>query len=523
MIMPAPETEGAMDHEGRRRSMRDGLPTINRRTAISALAGIPASAAPGPGRRPNVLLVVSDQLHHRAMRCAGNEIIETPNLDRLAGEGVRFDNAVCPTPFCSPTRASLMTGMFPHQHRIIRNLRKNDPGLDPALPTTEQVLIDEGYAARQVGKWHLGEKTRVPAYADDPELNYRDYFRPIGERMPAPPEGPRSRVGRPIYSIDAVKEANAKYGGERGPANSWIGRTDVPLQHTEEAWIADRAIAALREHSGKPFFLTVSFPAPHALWVIDDPYYSLHERAGIPLPANRGSVLDVERRTAAWRFGTLLGEVGMREYLGVYYGMVSMMDANFGRILDELDRLGEADNTLVAFTSDHGDMQGGHSMYGKSTYSMYEETTRVPLLLRFPGRISAGRRVQTHAGTADISPTILDYLGLPAPEGIGGRSLRAFIEGGEDLGRPAFAERDRSNWDVQDRSNFQRMIRTREWKYSFHSRGDSQLYNLAKDPGEERDLIEERSSRSAREHLHSLLARWMKDTNDPRAAIMPGA
>ena len=112
------------------------------------------------------------------------------------------------------------------------------------------------------------------------------------------------------------------------------------MEDTEEAWIADRAIEALNQTSGRPFFLTVSFPAPHALWAINDPYYGLHERSEIPLPGNRHSVQDVDRNTAAWRFGQLLGAEGMREYLGVYYGMVSMMDANLGRILDRVGPAG---------------------------------------------------------------------------------------------------------------------------------------------------------------------------------------
>ncbi len=491
------------------------MPALTRRAAFSAISGAVASAAAGSDRQPNVLLVVSDQLHHGAIGCAGNEVVRTPNIDRLASEGVRFENALCPTPFCSPTRASLMTGLYPHQHGIVKNLSRDSAGLNPDLPTTEQTLLDAGYVARQFGKWHLGEKTRVPAYAQNPEQNYRQYFRSVAEGMPAPPDGPTSRVGRPIFPIDAVKSANAQYDGN-GPKNTWIGRTDVPVEHTEEAWIADRAIKALGEMAGKPFLLTVSFPAPHALWVINEPFYSLHDRQRIPLPANRHSVRDVDRSTSAWRFGQLLGEDGMREYLGVYYGMVSMMDANLGRILEELEHLGEADNTLVVFSSDHGDMLGGHGMYDKTSYSMYEETTRVPLLLRCPGRIAAGRTVKTHAGTCDLSPTILDYLGLGVPDALGGRSLRPFIDGREDLDRPMFAERDRSAWGSEGPRNFQRLVRTHEWKYVYHSRGDSQLYDLAHDPGETRNLIAERSVRSRRMQLHDSLVRWMRDTNDPR-------
>lgn len=476
-------------------------------------------AADSGERRPNVLLVLSDQFHHRALGCSGNRTIRTPSIDRLASEGVRFETALCPTPFCSPTRASLMTGQFPHQHGIIRNQNARSPGLAPDFPTTEQALFDAGYAAHQFGKWHLGPKTRVSAYASEPEESYRQHFRSLAATMPPAPATPRSRVGRPIHAVGAVRAANAKYGTPE-PANSWIGRTDVPVEHTEEAWIADRAIKALAALDGRPFFMTVSFPAPHGPWVINEPYYSMYERGAMPLPSNRSHVEGADRRSVARRFGQLLGDEGLREYLAVYYGMVSMMDANLGRILDELDRLGRADDTLVVFTSDHGDMQAGHGMYGKSTFSMYEETTRVPLLLRFPGKIPRGRTVQTPAGTCDISPTILDYLGLGGPRSPGENSLRSYIEGREDLERPVFAERDRSHWDSQVPPNFQRAVRSQGWKYAYHSRGDPQLFDLGKDPGETRNLIHEAAARGAKLRLHAILAQWMKQTNDPRAGQM---
>ena len=498
------------------------MSALTRRSVLSALSGAMASGAERPSRSPNVLLVISDQLHHQAIGAAGNNVIQTPNIDRLARDGVRFQNALCPTPFCSPTRASLMTGLYPHQHGITTNLRRDSAGMDPSLPTTEQALHNAGYVARQFGKWHLGQKTRVPSYAQDPELSYRDYFRPIGRRMSSPPAGPTSRVGRPIFPTEAVRSANAMYEGD-GPPNSWIGRTDVPPEHTEEAWIADRVIETLPTLLGRPFFMTVSFPAPHALWAINEPYYSLHPREEILLPANRHSVQAVDRNTAGWRFGQLLGDEGMREYLGVYYGMVSMMDANLGRILDELRRSGEEDNTLVIFTSDHGDMQGGHGMYGKTCYSMYEEITRIPLLIRWPGRVPPGKTIQTQAGSCDLSPTILDYLGLPAPPNLAGQSLKGFIEEKEDLDRPVFAERDRGTSGGTGGGQFQRLIRTHEWKYSYHSRGDSQLFHLAADPGETKNLIRESSARSAKQRLHSELLRWMRETNDPRVEEIPGS
>ncbi len=446
--------------------------------------------------RPNVLFIISDQMHHAPGA-------STPNLDRLASGGVRFTHAVCSTPFCSPTRASFMTGVFPHAHGITYNVGDPGRGLNPALPTTEQQLFENGWICRQFGKWHLGDRSRIPAYKDQPESDYRD-----GE------EGARGKraggMGRnhlPVIMSEAVRRANAAY-DHKGPANTLIGRIDLAPEKMVESRITDEAVREIDRLSGRPFFLTVSLPAPHAPWEIGEPYYSLHARARIALPENRSVIEPADRGTSAYRFGQLLREEGMREYIGVCRGLVSMVDWNVGRLLDALRRHNLERDTLVIFTSDHGDMQGGHGCYDKTTYSMYEETTRVPLVLRWPGRIPAGKAVRTHAGSCDIRPTILDYLGLKPPEKAHGTSLRRYIEGGEDLDRPAFCERERGA------KNFQRLIRTHEWKYVYASDGASQLYNLKKDPGETRNLVREPGTPKA--ELHARLAQWMSETGDRR-------
>ncbi|MFB3828681.1 MAG: sulfatase [Bryobacteraceae bacterium] len=455
---------------------------LNRREFLGALG-----AAAAPDERTNVLLIISDQFHHSVMGAAGHPVVKTPNLDRIAREGVRFDNAVCATPFCSPSRATIMTGIYPHAHGITYNVGNPERGLDPKLGSTENTLFAAGYACAQRGKWHLGEKARIPAYAKDGDVEYK--------------EGRR----REVVSTPAVKKAVEAFGDR----TVIIGRTERPAP---ENVITDAALEQMRALAGKPFFLTVSLPAPHAPWAVAEPYYSMYERARIPLPANRGFVEEADRETPARRLGELLGEEGLREYLGVYYGMVSMVDWNVGRLLEGLRRLNLERNTLVIFVSDHGDMQAGHMMYGKITASMFEETTRIALLMRLPGRIPAGRVVRTQAGHADLRPTILDYLGFPAPERVHGRSLRSVIDGREDLARPMFCERERGP------KNFQRVIRTLEWKYCYSSSGNSQLYDLGKDPGETRNVIGEAGA--VRGRLHATLRAWMQETGDPRAAAM---
>jgi arylsulfatase A-like enzyme len=468
---------------------------LDRRSFLKVAAAVPLAAA---NTRPDVLFIISDQLNHAVPA-------KTPNLDRLAAEGVRFTHAVCATPFCSPTRASFLTGVYPHTHRITYNVGDPERGLDPRLPSTEQLLFENGYTCRQFGKWHLGDRSRQPAYKDQPAGDYRD-------REDRPRRKGEGGVGRnrvPVTMTEALKQANAKYDHE-GANNTLIGRIDLPRERMVESHITDDAIRELDRLAGKPFFLTVSLPAPHAPWEVGEPYYSLHPRAGIQLPANRNAIEPADRSTAAWRFGQLLGDDGMREWLGVYRGLVSMVDWNVGRLLEALRQRKLDRDTLVVFTADHGDMQGGHGCYDKTTFSIYEETSRVPMIIRFPGRAPAGKQVRTQAGSCDVQPTILDYLGFKPRAAIHGISLRPYIEGKDDLERPIFCERERGT------QHFQRMIRTHDWKYCYASTGASQLYNLEKDPGETKNLIQEPPARAAKEKLHARLAQWMRETGDPR-------
>ena len=261
--------------------------------------------------------------------------------------------------------------------------------------------------------------------------------------------------------------------------------------------------------------ITVSLSAPHAPWQIGEPYYSMYPRDKIELPANRHSFEPADKRIAARVFGEALGEQGLREYVAIHYAMISMVDWNIGRLLDALDANDLSERTLVIFTSDHGDMLAGHGMYGKSTFSMYEETTRVPLLLRLPGRIPAGQVVQTQSGSCDIRPTILDYLGIGSPSRTHGVSLRGYINGAEEPSRPMFAERERGA------ENFQRLIRTEEWKYVYSSDGRSQLYHLAQDPGETKNLARDPDFEAIQTRLEARLRRWMEDTGDTRVLAKP--
>jgi arylsulfatase A-like enzyme len=305
------------------------------------LGAVTAAAMARPSDT-NVLVIISDQYFHNAMSGAGHPVVRTPNLDRLMHEGVRFENAVCPTPFCSPSRASIMTGLYPHTHGITSNVRDAERGLDPKLFSTDAALAGAGYTLAQRGKWHLGDKGRIPGYRGDPDTE--------SEKL-------RVRRRQHITTAEVVKKALAK-----ADASIAIGKTDVPIDETYETHVCNLALEQLQKMAAKPFFLTVSFPAPHAPWVVNDPYYSMYDRSRIPLPANRSSVEPVDAENQSRTLGQLLGDEGLREYLAVYWGMCSMVDAQIGRLLQALSRLKVEQNTLVIFVSDHGDMQAGHGM-----------------------------------------------------------------------------------------------------------------------------------------------------------------
>jgi arylsulfatase A-like enzyme len=507
--------------------------SLSRRRFLSAAArGLAAAGAAGglsfarlhgqpAGEGLNLLFLMTDQHNAGVLGCYRNSIVQTPNLDRLAAEGVRFTNAYCATPFCSPTRASLVTGLWPHQHGITQNVDGDAHGITDANTFTENLLFDRGYKTAHRGKWHLGPYSDVRCYRDDkPEgRGWGVLSESICPSADFPKQEGEVRLwGRPVIMQDFMLEAHRTWNTfDKIPKQdlSIIGRSVLPREGTYEAWYTEQVVGLMEKHRSENWMITWSVSPPHAFWVCPDPYYSMYDPAALALPTNLSEMPDVVRQSVGYRLAQLIGERGIREYLRCYYGQVSMMDWYVGQILAKLDELGLAGRTLVVFTSDHGDMQGGHGLITKSVPAMYEEITRVPLMFRLPGRIPSGKVVDMHANSVDMMPTLLDYVGLAAPDGIAGRSLRPFVEGQADDGAPAFSERTGLNYNW-----IERMICRDGWKYVFHSAWPSELYNRNDDPGEVRNLYSDAASRDTRDGLHRELRDWMTRTNDPGLARM---
>jgi len=459
--------------------------------------------------RPNLLWIMTDQQRRDSIGAYGNPAIKTPNLDRLAEGGVRFNQCYIATSPCSPSRASLLTGLYAHTHGVV----VNNIVLPEDVPSLGNTLKAAGYRAAWVGKWHLGP-TDSPkhGFTDkwvDHARSYRDYLERVG-------------------LLQAFPE---RRGGSAWPRGVRYGRSPVPEEHFLETFLAREAISFLEESGSQPFCLAVSFRAPHPPVTPPEPWYSMYPRDKVPLPANfhddmenkplwqrqrRTGRMDSGRRGARKWEGTTFPksrvlaewtEEEWREIIALYYGFVSYVDNWTGKVLEALDRQGLTDNTIVLYTTDHGDMMGSHGLITKSY--IYDEDMRVPLVMRYPPLIKPGTATDALVSNVDVFPTLLEMMGVKVPRGVQGRSFLPVLEG------EAQPHRDAAFMEVASRGI--KAVRTGRWKYTvnWRPRDLDELYDMENDPLELRNLATDPEHADACERLRKRILDWMRETRDP--------
>lgn len=467
---------------------------VSRRTFLQASAacaattfsaGALATTPENVPRRPNILFIMADQHRGDCFGADGNEAIHTPNLDRLAREGARFRCAYSSTPTCTPARAALLTGMSPWNHGML-GFSRVAAKYPVEMP---QLLRDAGYHTLAVGKMHwfpergghgfhrmiLDEATRVesPAFLSD----YQSWF-----ASEAPHLDP-SATGIGPNSYRAAPYAHAE---ELHPTH-WTGS------------VADRFLAGYSEP--EPFFLKVSFVRPHSPYDPPQRWFDFYRDR--PLPEAHSGPWSESLRARDTDQDTLwhgdLGADQVRLSRQGYYGSVSFVDEQIGRMLQTLENRGMLDNTLILYTSDHGDMTGDHHLWRKG-YA-YEPAARIPMILRWPGAISESMRgsvLTMPAELRDILPTFLEAAGVATPQQIDGRSLLDAVRGVPDW--RAFIDLEHDICYGPD--NHWNALTDGKSKYIFHARdGREQLFNLETDSGETRDLASEPAS-------SNMLAHW---------------
>jgi arylsulfatase A-like enzyme len=412
--------------------------------------------------RPNVLFVHTDEQRADTMGCYGNDLVETPHVDRLATEGVTFEEGHCTHPLCCPSRGSLLTGRYPSVHGLWRN------GL--ALPgeetTIAEVLREEGYRTALVGKAHFQpyhadpdvfEESTSTLTRNDEEVweFWREFDGPYYgfDRLEMTYQHGHREVWGGHYGLwireehpealdtfpqeAALEPTNPEY-------NTW--KSAVPAELHSSTWVADRTIDVIEENAGDdPFYAWVGFPDPHFPFNPPAPYCYRYDPEDVDLPVDSaGEVWDgrgvpryvtyhlEEKYGIDWRE---VPEDVQREMIAHYYAMIDLIDDQFGRILDALEAEGVAENTVVVFTSDHGDWLGEHGLYGKGIPHS-RGLTRVPWVMRWPGVAEAGRRVDAPTSHVDLVPTLLDACGAEIPYGVQGESLRPVLTGEREALRP---------------------------------------------------------------------------------------
>ena len=487
--------------------------------ALTSASAVQCATLPKREGRTNVLFLMTDEQHYRSLSSTGNPYVETPHMDRIGREGARFENATCVTPYCSPTRASILTGLYPHTHGILTNVSpgrsQQKPLPQAAFPNTETILHNSGYATGHRGKWHLGEKGHFDcyesfSYAGKTNRHYRDF---LAEHLPASQfadhPSPGKYASRPVEMLPSVEKGYHEFTAIPNMQVSYIsiiGRSLIPPELLPETQITDQVLGLIDEHADENFMITASWSPPHDLWVIPEPYYSLVDRDQIEFSDN-GQVPEWDQRGPSKRLGDIMGPEGIKEYAAIYQGMVKYIDDQLGRILNKLDELGLADNTLVVFTTDHGDMVGAHGCIGKSITSYYDDLVRIPLSMRLPGRIAPGTVVNQPVSHVDLMPTILDYVGQSVPEDIHGQSMRPLMEGRQVQWRDyAFCQR----------ANSSRMLRTQRYKYSCRPKPRAvALYDLENDPYEDHNLADDAAHAGTVRMMHGRLLEVMAADGDP--------
>jgi uncharacterized sulfatase len=423
----------------------------------------------------------------------------TPNIDRLAAGGVRFNAAYTCSPVCGPARSALLTGLYPHSNGVLGN--DMAPHLD--LPTIGQRLHALGFATGYVGKWHLDGS---------------DYF---GDgRCPGGWDPRYWFDGRNYLDSLPNNAARALSRQVLGPAE--VAQHGITSEFTHAHRSADRAIDFIREHRDRDFFLVVSIDEPHHPWICPEPYASAFEEFDFPVPNADDPLTDKPRSQREWAAHPAYWKPEVRKRDGRtflrhprHFACNSYSDAQVGRVLHAIETI--TPSALTIYTSDHGDMFASHRLHGKGP-CMYEEIARIPLIVRWAGIAPVGVASDGVVSHIDLAPTLLEYFGAPVPDLLQGRSLlRQCREPAHRTNEHVFMEFNRFEIDHDGFGAFApiRCVFDGRYKLAINLLDTDELYDLVDDPLELRNRVSDPAAAVVRDRLHATLIDWMNRTRDP--------
>ncbi|MBU7005046.1 MAG: sulfatase-like hydrolase/transferase, partial [Theionarchaea archaeon] len=476
---------------------------------------------------PNLLFLFTDEQRADTLSAYGNDRISMPNLDALASESVVFENSYVTQPVCTPSRSTLLTGLYPHTNGCTAN---NIP-IQPGTPCLPEMLPKGKYATGYHGKWHLGDEIFAQHGFDDwisIEDGYRKHYGPERDH------GAFSTYHAFLSEAGIEPENGEVYG--RGQC------ARLPERLGKPAYLAREATRFIREHHREDFVLFVNFLEPHMPFFgprddqYDPDFVNLPENFDDP-PADdqplKTRIFAKSYHDRGHGGFDLRTESDWRRVISNYWGLCSLVDTHVGTILNSLRKYGVYDDTIIVFTSDHGDMMGSHRLLAKCV--MFEEALKVPMMVKLPGR-TEGARIANPVSQIDLIPTLLDAMEEDAPSSLQGRSLMPLIEGEgefepgdvfiewngrdtglswksrvagqESVGLPEGISEERALAAVSD--SVRSVVTPDGWKFNFSSLGEYELYNLGNDPFERVNLAGRSDIRPLMEELGERIRNWQK-------------
>ncbi|MCL2122451.1 MAG: sulfatase-like hydrolase/transferase [Desulfovibrionaceae bacterium] len=445
---------------------------------------------------PNILLFVTDQHQRCTIGAYGSHLVKTPTLDKLAAEGLTFDRCYTGCGLCSPIRSSLFTGTYPHDHGVLTNIHLHPvrQELTPDKDILTPRLKKAGYRLGYVGKWHVANNYTPKDFGFEHYVSLGDYAA-YRQKLGIPLPAEAMNYVTPVSAVD--------------PA---------PVEHCRPAFLADNAIRIVNEFARDtehPFFIRLDFHGPHLPNVIPEPYASMYSVKSIAKPSTydedltgKPAVQKIKRRH--WEMEDMPWE-DFRHHMQKYYGEITLLDHQIGRVVDALDRLGLAEDTVIFFTADHGDTMGDHRIWNKD-YTMYDQIYHIPFIARWKGTVTPGSRSPSFISQMlDLTPTLLDLSGSDTPEGLHGKSLLPLLKGEPQQRRDdAFCQFHGSHMGLYS----MRMVETERYKYVFHSNDIDELYDHKTDPDETMNLAEDPDCAAVLKEMKYRMVDWLRETND---------
>lgn len=465
------------------------MATLSRRAALQALAApfLASTRLNAAGKPKNVLLIMADQHKPGALGVAGDRVAKTPNLDAFARSSTMFSNCYCSNPVCTPSRASLLTGLYTHHH----GANNNTTPWPIEHKTLAHMFSGAGYVSGLIGKMHFVD---AQTHGFDYHVDFNEWYQFLGPqtRLYASELG-RPNSGSGLPQVDDLWRdfgdpwKNDRDSDDRQGSVAVGGISKIPEERQFDAFVARESIRFLRQNARKPFFLVTSFLRPHDPFMPSKRFADMFRPEDMKLPETWGKVYlntvpkeirrSIERDAPTPELGD--PEQAKRR-IAYYYANLAQMDDNAGKVLAALRELKLEDDTIVLYTSDHGEMLGEHKLWNKFVF--YESSARVPLLVRAPG-MPAGGQNRTVVSNVDLMATLADLTGLQPPGATDGHSFAA------DLREPSRTRETR----VFSESNVgtpraRCMIREGDWKYNYYPGDVAELFNLRSDPEEMRNL-----------------------------------